>query len=124
MDKDIQSFVHKEISNVRKQFENEIQKWKTQHEEIMSQKISLEKRLEEVSVLIDEFQSQMNNKTSRKSQEDHKNNDEPLARNRVIIQAEINAHKLNFDSDSNHHSQKEWDEKLAKLENELKQSPN
>ena len=38
--------------------------------------------------------------------------------------AEINAHKINFDSNFSHHKKQEWEEKLAQLQEELKNSPN
>lgn len=102
----------------------EIQKFKNQIKEIFIQDLkSLDEKLAQVEVLIEEYTDKKENDDSRQAQIEHENNEPPLARNRVIIQAEIKAHKLNFDSDSNHHTKKSWEKKLAELEEELKNSP-
>lgn len=116
-DNEIKAFIGKTISA-------EINKFKDQAKIIFANEAkSLDEKIAKVEKLIEEYTHQKNDNTSRESQIEHKNNEPPLARNRVIIQAEINQHKINFDSSFKHHSKKDWETKLAELEEELKNSP-
>ena len=109
---------------IGKTVNEKIQKFKNQMDKIFADKEkSLDEKLIEISKEVHDYLEEKRNEDSREAQIKHENNDPPLARNRVIIQAEIDAHKISFDSNFKHHTKKEWDEKLAKLEEELKNSP-
>ena len=114
----------------------EIQKYKAQLDEIfLAKEKQLDEKLAQVESLIKKYTDVQDDETSRNSQIAHKNNDVPLARNRIIIEAEIKSHQQQYretwDSNTDQANGKyttakkqEWLDKLAKLQQELKESPN
>jgi hypothetical protein len=124
MSNEIEIDIRKTISEAREKFEEEIQKFYHAHLDIVRSDISKEEKTKRIKELIDEYTKAKNDETSRDSQREHKPNDPPLARNRMIIQAEIQQHKLNFDSNGSFDSKENWQKKHEKLEAELKNSVN
>ena len=116
-DNEIKALIGKTISEQINKFKNQMNKI------FLDKEKSRDEKLEKLEELVKEYTKEKNDNTSRDAQINHQNNDTPLARNRVIIQAEINQHKLNFDSSYNHHSKEEWETKLVGLQEELKNSP-
>jgi len=130
-EQEIKNLVKDTISKTKQELYAKIDKFWDQHLKIMNQDLPLDEKLSQIKELIAEYKAIQNNDDSRNAQRDHKNNDEPLARNRHIIKAELDQHLLqyddNWDSNQDHAGGKytlkkkeEWLEKKTRLENELR----
>lgn len=123
------------VSLIEKKIQSEIQKYNQKMKEIFSDNIkTIDEKLAEVETLIQDYYEKQNDETSRNEQIQHKNNDAPLGRNRVIVEAELKQHLMqfqeNWENNTDHAEGKytskkheEWDKKLQELQEELKNSP-
>lgn len=125
-----------QISELKQKFFEKINEFYAKHLEILNDESKpIEQRRKEVEELIKQYSEMQFQNTSREDQIAHKNNDAPLARNRHIIQAELNEHLMQYDDNWDHNQdhaggkyttipKNEWLAKKAKLESELKNTAN